>query len=163
MEYDFDTVKRLYDKYGISVDPKTNTYCITDRKDGKSYSFEGLGAEKVKFAHYWVYATKYGQSTSSPNNSNITEEEYARAFSEDLREVYNTIIGTAIQHLQTIGRMCKVEALKNELSEAIYAHAQDVAEGLYSKPNGYAAFETWCREVAKVYTPEEWVSNNKSR
>ncbi len=163
MDYDFDTVKRLYDRYDIGFDAKTNTHYIADRKSGKYYSFEGLGAEKVKFAHYWVYATKYGKSTSTPNND-TTEEEYALAFSDNLREVYNTIIGTSIQHLQSTGRMCKVEALQNDLSsEVLYAHAKDVAEGLYAKPNGYLAFETWCKEVAKVYTPEEWIANNRSR
>ena len=120
-----------------------------------------MGAEKIKFAHYWLYATKYGQSTSY--DSGFTEKEYERAFSDALREVYNIIIGTEIQHLQMTGRMCKVEALKSELSQALYSHAGIVAEGLYSRPNGYATFETWCREVAKVYTPEEWIYKNRAR
>ena len=30
MQYDFDTVKMLYDKYGIRFDTKTNSYYIID-------------------------------------------------------------------------------------------------------------------------------------
>ena len=76
MSYDFEVVKGLYDKYGINFNEQTKQYEIKDRQTNQVYSFDGLGAEKVKFAHFWVYSTKYGHSTTTPDGSTLTQEEY---------------------------------------------------------------------------------------
>jgi hypothetical protein len=161
MSYDFEVVKGLYDKYGINFNEQTKQYEIKDRQTNQVYSFDGLGAEKVKFAHFWVYSTKYGHSTTTPDGSTLTQEEYDRAFNEFSREAYNIIMSTEVQAIQATGRSCRLEVLEEELKSASYAHAQDIARGLFSKPNGHASFETWCQCASKETTLEEWMTQGR--
>ena len=158
MEYGFDSVKSIYDRYDICQNLKTKEFSIFDKKNNNMYSFTGSFAEKVKFAHTWMYATKYGQSSSSTISYETTKEEYERAFSDTLRDAYNEIIAVELNIIHNIGRMGTSEAVKKGVGQAHYAHIGQVIDGLYSKPKGLASFEMWCKEIAKEYTVDEWLS-----
>ena len=152
MDYSFEKVKKLYDNYGIGKDRTTGKYVVYEKRSNTVYDFDSDIANAVKFAWSWVYATTYGQSTVSPstiNSGELTPEEYKRAFNENSRLTYDTIMENVIMGLQTFGRMYRPEALKKEVKEAVpYAHAADIVDGLYDKPNRYASFEEWCRKAA---------------
>lgn len=161
MLYGFEVVKGLYDKYDISFNEQTKQYEIRDRQTNQVYNFDGLGAEKVKFAHFWVYATKYGHSTSTPDGRVLTQEEYDRAFGAFSREVYNIIMSTEVQAIQATGRLSRLEVLEEELKSASYAHARDIARGLFSRPNGHTSFAIWCQCAAKETSLEEWIAQER--
>lgn len=169
MKYNFERVKQLYDEYGITKSINSSEQLeIFNRRNNIRYDFNSEFAQDVKFAHTWVAATKFNHSSSSPTsvNNKITEEEYIRAFNENAKEAFNIIVSTSILCLQAVGRMPKYELLEKELKKSSnYAHAVDIAKGLYSKPNGYESFELWCRNAAKKIRDEDFVyeTNNKYR
>ena len=145
MEYDFNTLKKLYNRYKIKYDEKSKEYQIVDQGNGMIYNFSGIGAEKVKFAHFWVYASNFNRSQMGQN------KDVNLAFSDNLREVYNIIMYTAVEAIQSYGHLCRKEVFEDNLSSnTIYVHANDVVEGLYSKENGFRSFEIWCQCAAKT-------------
>lgn len=154
MDYSLDKVKHLYDKYGIGKDRDSKNFVVYEKGTNNIFDFSSELANDVKFAYAWVYATKYGHSVSSPNNE-LTKEEYERAFNETSRLTYDIIMSNAVQGLQSFGRMYKPEAFKKEVLDNVsYAHATDIVDGLFSKPNIYESFETWCRKASGLTLEE---------
>ena len=158
MDYSFEAVKKLYDRYGIGKDRVTGKYVIFEKGTNTVFDFDSDLANSVKFAYTWMYATRYGHSSASLtlNNDELSQEEYERAFNENSRLTYDTIMENAIMGLQSFGRMYRPEALKSEVAAIVpYAHAVDIVDGLYERPNAYASFETWCRKAAGIELNQE--------
>ncbi len=165
MNYSFDTLKNLYDKYGIEKDSESGQTVVVDRKTRELFAFEGDFAECVKFAHTWVYATRYtpyGNSTSI-SKGKITEDEYGRAFSDSSRTIYNSIMERLVTCLQESGKMLKCETLIEEIEKNLNDYddndpdgnhkvnipvAENIVRGLFAKKGGYASLFFWCLKIA---------------
>lgn len=152
MNYSFDTLKKLYDDYSIIKDSKSGRTVIVSRENDKLlFAFEGPFAECVKFAHTWVFATRYNQSlnTTSISDSNISTNEYEKAFGASSRDTYNVIMESVVACLQESGRILKCEALIEEVKRQISnPHTEDIVKGLYAKKGGYSSFLYWSFKVA---------------
>ena len=150
MNYSFDTLKTLYDKY--SIEKRDNgQIVIVDRKTRESFAFEGDFGEFVKFAHTWVFATRYNQSpnTLSVSKNNITDDEYGRAFSDSSRKIYNLIMESVVTCLQQTGRMLTQERIIYEIKKQINdSHVEDIVKGLFVKKGGHFSFLFWSLKVA---------------
>ena len=151
MNYSFDTLKTLYDKYTIEKDSKSGKTVIVDRKTRDLWEYEGKFAACVNFAHTWVFATRYNpfQSNEGINKSRISDDDYGRAFSESARDSYNAIMESLVTFLQESGKMPKCETLVNETSKKIESpEAENIIRGLYAKNSWYASLVFWSLQVA---------------
>ncbi len=151
MNYSFDTLKTLYDKYTIEKDSQSGKTVIVDRKTRDLWEYEGVFAACVNFAHTWVFATRYNPSQDNANISKgkISDDDYGRAFSESSRDSYNDIMECLVTYLQESGRMPKCETLVNETSKKNESiETENVIRGLYSKNSWYASLLFWSLQVA---------------
>lgn len=153
MNYSFDTLKTLYDKYTIEKDSKSGRTVIVDRKTRDLWEYEGVFAACVNFAHTWVFATRYDPSqenvSTSISKGKISDDDYGRAFSEASRDSYNAIMECLVTYLQESGRMPKCETLVNETAKkAEGSEAENIVRGLYSKNSWYASLLFWSLQVA---------------
>jgi len=159
MDFSFDSVKVLYDTYGIQKE--NDKYVIVDRRNQNKFDFESDFAKNVMFAHSWVLSTKYNHSTTGGNS--ITEEEYIRAFDENSRQTYSAILSTIVQGLKSFNRMYKLDVIEKEIKESVgYVHACDIVRGLYSSPKGYESLEHWCRQASLLYSEEQLLDINNN-
>ena len=55
MNYSFDTLKTLYDKYTIEKDSKSGRTVIVDRKTRDLWEYEGVYPACVNFDNTWVF------------------------------------------------------------------------------------------------------------
>lgn len=153
MNYSFDTLKTLYDKYTIEKDNESGQTVIVDRKTRELWKFEGLFADSVMFAHTWVYATQYNplQNASGSGEKEITEDEYGKAFSDSSRDIYNAIMEILVTHLQERDKMLGCSSLTKEVSKTIKnPAAEDIIKGLYAKKGRHAFLLCWSLRVAGI-------------
>lgn len=151
MNYSFDTLKTLYDKYTIEKDSTSGKTVIVDRKTRDIWEYEGKFAACVNFAHTWVFATRYNpfQDNSSASKSNISEDDYGRAFNEESRKCYNAIMATLVTYLQASGKMPKCATLVNETEDLIESPiASNIIRGLYARNSWYASLVFWSLQIA---------------
>ncbi len=157
MNYSFDTLKTLYDKYTIEKDSESGQTVIVDRKTRELWKFEGLFADSVMFAHTWVYATQYNplQNSSGTNEKDLSDDEYGKAFSDSSREVYNAIMEVLVTHLQERDKMLGCSALIKEVNKIVKNPAsEDIIKGLYAKKGRHAFLLCWSLRVAGINIEE---------
>ena len=161
MDYSFEKVKKLYDKYVPTM--VKGQMGVMDKTTKIPYVDEDL-INGVRFSHAWVYATMFEQSSSKPRltkkdyindiaTGNISKEEYIRAFNENAKITYETIINNVIEGIRSFGRMYKEEAIEKEVKLSVpYKNAPSIVRGLYDVkvPSVYLAFEDWCYRAADV-------------
>lgn len=153
MNYSFDTLKTLYDKYTIEKDNVSGQTVIVDRKTRELWKFEGLFADSVMFAHTWVYATQYNplKNTSGTSDKELSEDEYGKAFNEASRDIYNAIMEVLVTHLQERGKMLGCSTLTKEVNKKINNPlAENIIKGLYAKKGRHAFLLCWSLRVAGI-------------
>ena len=159
MGYEFKDVKELFDTFYI--ENYNGKYMAARRSDKMKYDDEQL-LNRVKFSHTWYYASKYGHSQTGPSTgkTEITEEDYTRAFSDSLEKTYESIMHNTLISLEQTGQIPDKENLKQIIkAEVIYAHCGDVVEGLYSTKGGLESFVRWATNAADLEETNEHFIN----
>ncbi len=144
MNFEFDTVKLLFDLFDIVN--KDNKYIILNKLDKTEYDFNDQFAENIKFAYTWVLATKYKPSIEM--NNNLTKEEYHQAFNEEAKLIYDTIMQKVISNFQSLGIIYPEEDLIIEVKKEIPSFNSDIIKGLYANIDGYNSFVYWVKEAS---------------
>lgn len=149
MNYSFDTLKTLYDKYTIEKAGKSGRTVIVDRKTRDLWEYEGIFAACVNFAHTWVFATRYDPDQKENTKSKVSDDDYGRAFSESSRNNYNAIMECLVTYLQEFGKMPKCDTLVEEVEKKLGNNeANKMINGLYAKKSWYASLVFWSLQVA---------------
>ena len=161
MNFDFDTIKLLFDIFDIIN--KDNKYVILNKIDKTEYDFNSYFAQKIQFAYTWVFATRYDPSNLEKMNNSLTKEEYQKAFSDEAKLIYDTIIQKVVINLQTLGIMYQEESLIKEVIKEIPSfNSTNIIKGLYANPDGYKAFVYWAKDASEFeLTKEEDIPHRK--
>lgn len=157
MDFKFQEVKNLFDKYSLKViDGK---WAVTDRKTSIPCFDEQFIAE-VKFAHTWVKATEYNRSRTTTERQIVTPDDYQYAFNENAKAVYDSIMAYSQQVMQAAGTLYRPEVLKQEVEGAVkYKYAGSIVDGIYQEERYAKSFEDWVRYSTKI--PELYPQKNE--
>ncbi len=152
--YSLEEIEDLFKKYNLIKDTD-GEFKVIDRKTNIIYEGKNF-VDKVKFAHTWVAATRYGRSLSSPNLNGITESDYAYAFDEKAKEVYDNIMALASINMKTSGVLINPQTLENEITNYVnYKYAKSIVRGLYSEERFKESFKNWLRMANNIPIIEE--------
>jgi len=147
--YSFAEVKKLYDEYSIKKD-KDGNLLVVERGSGAICTDQDP-IDKVKFAHTWVQATRYGRPKNFPNQEKITQEDYSYAFDTEAKEIYDFIMESVSQTMLASRSLLRKEPLMADVLKAdLRAHAEDTVSGLYSNERFLAAFNKWVRACNNI-------------
>lgn len=144
MNYSLEEVRNLFEQFNLyTLDD--GTY-VAMRVGTKIYYSDPVFVEKVKFAHTWFAATKYGRSLPTIDAKQITESDYMYAFNDGAKETYDYIMAVVSPTMQATGHLLREDVLKKEIVEALnYKYAPSIVRGLYSQEHFQKSFENWVR------------------
>ena len=144
-----DIVEDLFKRYNLIKD-SNGEFKVIDRRTNIIYETKNF-VDKVKFAHTWVAATKYERSLSSPGLNEIPESDYAYAFNEKAKEVYDNIMALASINMQAAGVLLNPQTLENEITNYVnYKYAKSIVRGLYSEERFEESFKNWLRMANNI-------------
>ncbi len=142
MDYTFEDVKELFDKYNIKKE--NDKFYVTERESNTSFGDEQL-IDWVKFSYTWIRVCQYNRKRVTFDLSVITTDDYYNAFNKHTELVYNSIMKHSQEHLQEKNTMIGEEELVNKVKEdnISYKHTFDIINGLYSNERFFKVFEKW--------------------
>ena len=159
MNFEFEEVKRLFDKYALSM--FNGKWIVIDKKTNIPYFDEKFIAE-VKFAHTWVKATEYNRSRTTPEKQIVTPDDYQFAFNEYAKTVYDAIMAYSKQVMQAAGTLYRPEVLKKEVEGVVrYRYAGSIVDGLYQEERYAKSFEDWVRYSTGI--PQLYPQKNENQ
>lgn len=158
MNYSFEDIKEIYDKYTImDVEEKT---VVFDRKKIVA-DFSEITRIQTEFAHLWFRATKDAKSSAEL----MYEEDYQNAFSNESKDVYESIILTSQYSLLGEGRPLSEDDLiawvKSDTHNPDYACS--IVSYIYDNDKNKRIMNRWVASSVEIPLFEETELINKSK